>query len=153
MISAPRRVGPFSGRITGEHLGHYEPASLEQADAAVDRAGRALPGWSADASARAAVMLRWADALEADAAELAELIVGEVGKVRAEAVREVLLSVDALRYNAGQTRGLDGQAGTLDDGSLVFAERVPVGVTSFIVPWNTPILRCSAISPRRSRWG
>lgn len=140
MTSATRMAEPFTDRTTGEQLGYYEPATPEQIDATVDRARRALPEWSADASARSSVLLRWADALEADADGLAELIVGEVGKIRAEAEREVALSVDALRYNAGQARGLDGKAGTLDDGSLAFTERVPVGVASFIVPWNTPVL-------------
>ncbi|MBE1461454.1 acyl-CoA reductase-like NAD-dependent aldehyde dehydrogenase [Kibdelosporangium phytohabitans] len=113
---------------------------MHDVNLAVARAQEEMRAWSSAASARAAAMTAWADALEADVDRLADLIVGEVGKIRAEAHREVLLSADALRYNAGEARRLDGRAGRLDDSSLAFVERVPVGVTAFIVPWNTPVL-------------
>jgi betaine-aldehyde dehydrogenase len=133
-------AGTFHDRITGAPLGAVTATSLPEVDGAIGAAARALAAWGADAAARASVLLRWADALEAEADALADLIVGEVGKIAGEARREVLLSADALRYNAGAGRRLDGQGGVMDDGSIAYVERVPVGVASFIVPWNTPVL-------------
>jgi betaine-aldehyde dehydrogenase len=96
-------------------------------------------GWAADGAARARCLNAWADTLETHQHELAGLIVAETGKITREANREVELSVDALRYNAGLCRHLDGAGATMADGSAVHVIREPVGACAFIVPWNWPL--------------
>ena len=75
----------------------------------------------------------------------------ETGKLRREADGEVALALDAVRFNAGMARVVDGHAGGLPDGSIAFVEREPVGVSAFIVPWNAPRSCCCATSLRRWR--
>lgn len=126
---------------TGEQLGTVEPADPEGLDEAVGGAAAAFEGeWSRDARLRAQTLVRWADALDADADAISDLIVREVGKVAAEARLEVSLSVDALRYNAGLARHVGGEAGPMPDGSIAYVERSPVGASGFIVPWNAPVV-------------
>ena len=125
--------------MTGELVGSVEATSPERLDARVAAAAGAFPAWAADPRGRAAALLRWADALEAAAEEVGDLLLAEIGKVVSETRLEVQLSVDALRYNAGMCRHLGGDAGALPDGSIAYVERVPVGVAGFIVPWNWPV--------------
>jgi betaine-aldehyde dehydrogenase len=128
--------------ISGEELGAVEESSPGDIDAAVARASETLraTAWARDHRARQNALWAWGDALESHADALIPLLVRETGKVVAEATAEVAGSVDALRYNAGLARQLDGHAGTLHDGSVAHVVREPVGPTAFIVPWNWPAL-------------
>jgi acyl-CoA reductase-like NAD-dependent aldehyde dehydrogenase len=126
---------------TGEVIGSVAVSSAADVEAAVESARAAFRGqWSRNAKLRSQALLAWAEALEWDAEATAELLVRETGKVIAEARFEVAASVDALRYNAGAARFVGGRAATLPDGSVGHLERVPVGPTAFIVPWNWPVL-------------
>jgi acyl-CoA reductase-like NAD-dependent aldehyde dehydrogenase len=125
--------------MTGELVGTVEATAPAGVDAAVGAAAGAFAAWSADPRGRAAALLAWANALEAAAEEVGDLLLAEIGKVTAETRLEVQLSVDALRYNAGMCRHVGGEAGALPDGSIAYVERVPVGVAGFIVPWNWPV--------------
>jgi acyl-CoA reductase-like NAD-dependent aldehyde dehydrogenase len=126
---------------TGERIGAVELTAPDRLDAVLGAAATALAGeWPRDARLRARTLQAWADAIEAEAEPLADLIVREVGKVAAEARLEIGLSVDALRYNGGLARHVGGEAGPMPDGSVAYLERVPVGVTAFIVPWNAPVI-------------
>lgn len=125
---------------TGELLGSVELTAPEALDAAVARARAAFGSeWSRNAVLRADALNRWADALAAGAQQMSTLLVRETGKIRAETDREVAMSVDALRFNAGIARHLDGGAGPLPDGSIAYIERQPIGVAGMIVPWNWPV--------------
>lgn len=125
--------------LTGERIGTVPATTPERLDEVVRRAAAALPAWSADPRLRARTLLAWADAIEARADELSELLMREIGKVVPETRLEITLTLDALRYNAGMTRQVTGEAGPMPDGSIAYTERVPVGVTGFIVPWNWPV--------------
>ena len=130
-----------SDPATGAPLGTVALTSPGDLEAALERAQAALDGpWSRDASARSRALGAWGDAIAANADELAELIMRETGKLRGEAAFEIALAVDAVRFNAGLARHVDGQAGGLPDGSIAFVEREPVGVAAFIVPWNAPAI-------------
>jgi acyl-CoA reductase-like NAD-dependent aldehyde dehydrogenase len=126
----------------GDELGSVPLASPETVARTVARAQAAFErgAWSRDAKLRARTLLAWADALEAAREDLIALIVRETGKIIREARAELAGSVDALRYNAGLARYIGGRAGSLPDGSVAHLERVPLGVTGFITPWNWPLL-------------
>lgn len=110
------------------------------AEAAEAAAAAQRGNWPVDARLRQALLWRWADVLGQHAEELGQALVTESGKPVREARLEVAGAVDALRYNAGLARSIDGRAGTLSDGSEAHLVREPVGVTAFIVPWNWPLL-------------
>src|SRR5579863_2776932 len=66
---------------TGARIAAVPEAGPEQVDAAVDAAERAFPGWAATAPRdRAALLLRIADQIEADAADYAALESQNTGK-------------------------------------------------------------------------
>lgn len=127
--------------VSGEAVGAVPVTDAQRFDTEVRRAAAAFAEgtWSSSPLLRAQAMHRWADALEREAESIADVIVSEVGKIFFEARLEVVLAVDALRYNAGLTRHVDGQAGPMHDGSISYLERRPVGVAGFIVPWNSPV--------------
>ncbi|MFI2652575.1 aldehyde dehydrogenase family protein [Micromonospora fulviviridis] len=112
----------------------------ELADAAAAAEAASRGRWSVDGRLRATVLHQWSEALTAHESELAGALVIETGKTVTEAHQEIRACVDALTYNAGLARHLSGQAGTLPDGTVAHIVREPVGVTTFIVPWNWPAL-------------
>lgn len=125
---------------TGERLGEVEVTDPARLHATVSAAHATFDGdWRRDPVLRAGALLAWADAIQAAAGELSDLLMRETGKVRAETELEIALSVDALRFNAGIARHVDGAAGTMRDGSVSHLVREPIGVAAFIVPWNWPV--------------
>ncbi|MFD1911868.1 aldehyde dehydrogenase family protein [Halodurantibacterium flavum] len=130
-------VDPSSGQV----LGHYLAGSAALADQAVSAARSAFFGttWQSTPRLRAAVLLEFADRLEADSAALIDLIIAENGKLRIEATGEVALSVSELRYYAGLARNLFGRTLESDTGKLSLLNREPIGVAAVIVPWNAPV--------------
>jgi acyl-CoA reductase-like NAD-dependent aldehyde dehydrogenase len=127
---------------TGETLGSVAAASAEEIEAVVARSRAAFErgAWARDARLRQNALNAWAAALEAAREELIALLVRETGKILREARAEVAGSIDALRYNAGMARYVGGRAGRLPDGSAAHLERIPLGPTAFITPWNWPLL-------------
>ena len=97
-------------------------------EAAVGMIDASAPCWGEPVAARAAILRRAADALEARMPVLIGLIVREAGKSFANAVAEVREAVDFLRYYADETVRLDA------DGP---AE--PLGRVVCISPWNFPL--------------
>jgi betaine-aldehyde dehydrogenase len=135
-VHALRSVDPS----THEVLAVRASTSIAELDGLTQRAhARFRSDWAADGVERARCLNAWADAIETQADELATILMRETGKVRAEAQREVELSHDALRYNAGLCRHVDGAAATMADGSAVHLLREPIGPSAFIVPWNWPL--------------
>jgi betaine-aldehyde dehydrogenase len=121
-----------------EIAGDATAADIDEAVAASVEAARG--SWPRDHKRRAAVMLAWADRIEAAQDDLVDQLVRETGKIVGEARAEVAGSIDALRFNAGLCRLPLGRAGSLWDGTESHLVREPVGPTVFITPWNWPVL-------------
>jgi RHH-type proline utilization regulon transcriptional repressor/proline dehydrogenase/delta 1-pyrroline-5-carboxylate dehydrogenase len=97
-------------------------------DSALAQAGPAAESWAATPpGARAAVLDRAADLLEARMPALLGPIVREAGKTLPNAVGEVREAVDFLRYYAAQARG------------FAAATHRPLGAVACISPWNFPL--------------
>jgi acyl-CoA reductase-like NAD-dependent aldehyde dehydrogenase len=114
-------------------------AGTDAADAAIARAAAAQRAWSAVAPAdRAALLRRFAAAVDAHTGELADLEVAgaghPIGQARWEAghVRDVL-----LYYSATPERLIGKQIPVPGGLNVTFHE--PVGVVGLIVPWNFPM--------------
>jgi alpha-ketoglutaric semialdehyde dehydrogenase len=122
-------------------LGEWQPAGPADAQAAVGRAVSAAAGWRDTAgAARAKALSDAASALEARSAEIASLVVREVGKPVSEARGEVARGVAILRYYAQAALLPDGEtipAAAADQ--LLMSRHVPVGVTALLTPWNFPV--------------
>lgn len=110
-------------------------------DAAVHAAHRAQHGeWRRLAPAeRGRLLLKLADALEADAERFALLETLDVGKPVKEALGDVRGVCATLRYNAGAADKMEGATIPLGFDTIDFTMLEPVGVTAHIVPWNYPL--------------
>lgn len=89
--------------------------------------------------ARAEVLYRAADILAAQADSIAEELVREEGKTRAEALNETRRTPANLRMYAGEALRLSGQTFASARSALVLSTRRPVGVVAAITPWNFPL--------------
>ncbi|HEX4222842.1 MAG TPA: aldehyde dehydrogenase family protein, partial [Pseudonocardiaceae bacterium] len=124
---------------TEQVIGTVEPTTLEQADAAIERAHRAHPAWAAVAPGdRARLLRRFADAVEADQENLAQLEVTNSGHTIGNARWEVGNVVNVLNYYSAAPERLFGKQIPVPGGvNVTFAE--PLGVVGVIVPWNFPM--------------
>ncbi len=114
-------------------------AGIEDVDAAVEAAVRALPAWRAIAPGeRARVLHALADILAAHLEELAVLEARNAGKAIGDARGEMGMVVDTFRYYAGAPERLLGDTIPVAGGHA-FTVREPVGVVGLITPWNFPL--------------
>jgi acyl-CoA reductase-like NAD-dependent aldehyde dehydrogenase len=130
---------------TGELVGSVATITPGEVQAVVDDVARIQPAWAElSLETRGAYLRRAADALLDDIDELAELLVSEQGKPRAEAyTMELLPTVDALHWcaKAGPKILADekvrmSQAFLASKKSRFTYE--PIGVVGVIAPWNYP---------------
>ena len=122
-------------------------ASTRQADEAVAAAKAALPGWSATPFAeRGAKLIALADAIAANADELARILTTEQGKPLPEAQGEVAWTEGYLRHYA--TLELPDRVIQDDDKGYIAVKHKPLGVVVGIIAWNFPLLvACWKIGP------
>jgi alpha-ketoglutaric semialdehyde dehydrogenase len=123
-----------------EVVGEFPASGEDDVNAAVDVAARAFPGWSGQpAAARAAVLIRAADAIEARVEDMAADMTREMGKPLREARMESARTAAIFRYFAGEAWRPKGelyeQSAT---GSALYTLRRPLGVVGLITPWNFP---------------
>ncbi|NCF44577.1 MAG: aldehyde dehydrogenase family protein [Proteobacteria bacterium] len=124
---------------TEEKLADCPRASENQLNSAVAAAKAAFPAWAKTAmDQRKAAVLSIADTIEANAAELAQLLTKEQGKPLEAATVEVYGMAAFCRYFTS----LDLPVEVLEDsdGRRVEVHRNPLGVVSAIVPWNFPLI-------------
>ena len=135
--SAIEIVNPSTGIL----IAKVPPATKAIVNLAVDSAKIAFPLWAAKSpSARAAAMLDLADIVLEHAEELAKLESLNVGKPFAGALDEMMYTADCIRFIAGASRTLEGQAaGEYATGHTSFLRRDPIGVCGQIAPWNYPL--------------
>jgi acyl-CoA reductase-like NAD-dependent aldehyde dehydrogenase len=117
------------------------PATVPgQVQEAVARGRAAQRGWARGSVAdRANALAAAADAVAAAGAELADLMVREVGKPLTESRGEVARSVAILRYYAQQVFDPVGAVHEPSLTGLLYTRRRPLGVAGLITPWNFPL--------------
>jgi 1-pyrroline dehydrogenase len=128
---------------TGESVGDVQVGTREDADKAVAAALKAYQEvwFDTPPKERSAMMLKLADAMEADAENLATLEAEDVGKPISVAAEDLPFIVDNLRFFAGAARVPEGKsAGEYERGYTSMIRREPLGVTVGICPWNYPLM-------------
>jgi len=128
---------------TGEVLTSVSEASLEQINRAVAAATAAFDSWSGTTPAdRSGMLLKLADRIEENVAELARLESLNCGKPYPLALEDELPAVaDCFRFFAGAARCLGGSAANeYLTGFTSMIRRDPVGVVASITPWNYPLM-------------
>ena len=124
---------------TEEKLADCPRASESQLNAAVAAAKAAFPAWSKTSiDERKAAVLKIADVVEANAAELAQLLTKEQGKPIEDATVEVYGMAAFCRYFT--SLDLPVEVPEDSEGRRVEVHRNPLGVVGAIVPWNFPLI-------------
>ncbi len=107
---------------------------------AIEAAARALPEWSKrTAKERATVLRRFAEAMIANADDLAIIMTSEQGKPLAEARGEIGYAASFLEWFAEEGKRVYGEIiPTFRADARLMVLRQPVGVAAAITPWNFP---------------
>src|SRR6266550_1056915 len=127
---------------TGDTIGEVPNGTQADVDRAVDAAQAALPEWlETTPGERAEMLLKLADALDANGEELAQIESQNVGKPVPAARDELPVSSDNIRFFAGAARTMEGRAaGEYMRGYTSMIRREPVGIVGQIAPWNYPLM-------------
>ena len=138
---------PVDGRV----LASVPVMTADEVEAAVARARTAQEGWATRSPReRARALSGLARVLADQADEIAGRVRDETGKPRTEALAEVAVSVDLIRFYA-RTAPRVLRRRRVRPGWLLWksawVEREPYGVVGAITPWNYPfimVLDCAA---------
>jgi acyl-CoA reductase-like NAD-dependent aldehyde dehydrogenase len=127
---------------SGELLTETAAAGAPDIDRAVKAARTALEGeWRGlTAPARARLLWRIADAIEARRDVLAQLESLDNGKPVRESKIDIAMTVETFRYYAGWVTKIEGETIPVPQNVLNYTLREPVGVVGAITPWNFPLL-------------
>jgi aminobutyraldehyde dehydrogenase len=127
----------------GNVLVEINEASEAQVDTAVRAADAAFASWSQTAPKdRSLLLLKLADAIDANAEELAKLESDNCGKPYHAALNDELPAIaDVFRFFAGASRCMSASAaGEYLPGHTSMIRRDAVGVVASIAPWNYPLM-------------
>jgi betaine-aldehyde dehydrogenase len=137
--------GAVTERISPSHgvlVSRAAKGGVAETEAAISAARGAFDDgrWSRlSAKARAAVLLRVADLIEANVERLALLETLESGKPISQSRGECGGAADLWRYAAALARTSHGDShNTLGEDMLAVVLKEPIGVVSIITPWNFP---------------
>jgi aldehyde dehydrogenase len=154
----PARYGNFIGGrwlapLKGEYFSDYSPingrllaevarSTAEDVETALDAAHKAKDGWARlSPTERAKILNRVADRLEENLELLAQAETLDNGKpIRETRGADIPLAIDHFRYFAGCVRAEEGAISTIDDQTIAYHFREPLGVVGQIIPWNFPLL-------------
>ena len=135
---ATRNINPSN---TGDVVGEYARASVDDTKAAIAAAKAAFPAWSRSGILeRHAILRKTADEILARKDELGRLLSREEGKTLAEGIGETVRAGQIFDFFAGECLRLAGEVlPSVRPGIGVEITREPVGVVGIITPWNFPI--------------
>jgi aldehyde dehydrogenase (NAD+) len=122
-------------------IGEIVRSGHQDIDNAVSSARAAMEGsWAkTDAADRGRLLQKAAEILYAHTEELAELESADTGKPISQARADAKLSARYFEFYAGAADKLHGETIPFKDGYTVYTQRVPLGVTGHIIPWNYPL--------------
>ncbi|WP_312193674.1 NADP-dependent glyceraldehyde-3-phosphate dehydrogenase [Exiguobacterium sp.] len=136
-------------------VGRVQAMTKPEVDRAIASAKAAQAEWAKQpANKRAELLHAWATELEKRADEIGEVIMREVGKGRADGVKEVKRTAEIIRYTAEEGLRFDGQmmqGDSFPGGSakkIAVIKKAPLGVVLAISPFNYPVnLAAAKLAP------
>ncbi|WP_373953875.1 NADP-dependent glyceraldehyde-3-phosphate dehydrogenase [Exiguobacterium acetylicum] len=136
-------------------VGRVQAMTKPEVDRAIASARAAQAEWAKQpANKRAELLHAWATELEKRADEIGEVIMREVGKGRADGVKEVKRTAEIIRYTAEEGLRFDGQmmqGDSFPGGSakkIAVIKKAPLGVVLAISPFNYPVnLAAAKLAP------
>ena len=140
--SASGKTLAVDNPANGKVIAHVPASDVEDVDRAVQAAATAFQTWQKTTPGeRMTMLLKLADAIEANADELTRIESSHTGKPLNVAAVDMPVIADNLRFFAGAARNLEGKASNeyiADRTSII--RREPVGVIASIAPWNYPLM-------------
>lgn len=143
VASASGRTFPTFNPGNGEVVGYLPQCDEEDVDRAVRAAVAAFPAWKRrSGAARAKLLMKLAQLVEANGAKLAELESLNAGKpIRDSRAIDAVTAIDALEYFAGMATKVQGDTVPVPGPYVNMTLREPLGVIGGIIPWNYPLLQ------------
>ncbi len=128
--------------VDGQAFTKIARSTAEDIELALDAAWKAAPEWNnSSATTRSNMLLKIADVMEANLADLARAETWDNGKaIRETTAADIPLAIDHFRYFAGVIRAEEGTVSELDASTVSLNVPEPLGVVGQIIPWNFPIL-------------
>ncbi|MGO9996141.1 MAG: aldehyde dehydrogenase family protein, partial [Acetobacteraceae bacterium] len=128
--------------IDGNRLCEVARSDAADVERALDAAHAARDAWGRSSPAERARMLnKIADRIEENLELLAYAETVDNGKpIRETRNADVPLAADHFRYFAGCIRAEEGSLAELDNDTVAYHFREPMGVVAQIIPWNFPLL-------------
>jgi aldehyde dehydrogenase len=142
-------VPPLKGKyfvdkspINGSTLAEIAKSTAEDVEKALDAAHAAKDAWGRTAPAvRSSILNKIADKMQEKLEVLAVAETLDNGKpIRETRAADVPLAIDHFRYFAGCIRAEEGSVGELDNDTVAYHFKEPLGVVGQIIPWNFPLL-------------
>ena len=131
---------PVLDPATGEAIAEVPRCGAAETRRAIDGAARAFPAWAGLLAKERARLLRdLADAMLANADDLAMIMTAEQGKPLAEAKAEVAYAASFFEWFGEEAKRVNGETIPAPMGQRrIVVLRQPIGVTVGITPWNFP---------------
>jgi aldehyde dehydrogenase len=146
-------AGEFVPPVKGQYFENISPvtgrpfcliprSTSEDIEKALDAAHAAKAAWGKTPVAeRAQVLQRIADVMQANLEALAVSETWDNGKpIRETLAADVPLAIDHFRYFASVLRAEEGSMAELDEHTVAYHVKEPLGVVAQIIPWNFPLL-------------
>ena len=142
-------VDPVQGRyftdhspINGAKLADIARSSPEDVELALDAAHAAKKAWRRTSpTVRADLLIEVSDRIKKNLNLLAAVETMDNGKPIREMINaDIPLAADHFRYFAGCLRAEEGSIAEIDDDTVAYHYKEPLGVVGQIIPWNFPLL-------------
>ena len=131
-----------SSPINGKTYCEVARGTAPDIEAALDAAHAAKDAWGRTSPAeRSEVLHKIAQVIENNLEALAIVECWDNGKpVREALAADLPLTVDHFRYFAGVLRAEEGSISQIDETTVAYHFKEPLGVVGLIIPWNFPLL-------------
>jgi len=128
--------------VDGKPLAAVARSSSEDVELALDAAHAARDRWGRTPPAeRARILHKIADRIDDNLELLAYAETMDNGKpIRETLNADIPLAADHFRYFAGCIRAEEGTLAEIDDHTVAYHFKEPMGVVAQIIPWNFPLL-------------
>jgi len=133
-----KTINPY----TLEEWAEIPSASSQDIEYAINSAREAFDSnWSrTSGKTRSELMFKFADLVEENAENLAEIETRDNGKLYSETKKQLMFTSRAYRYFGGFADKISGEVLPLDNNSTFdFTLREPIGVAVLITSWNSPM--------------
>ena len=126
---------------TGNKIADVAYGTSKDVDSAVRAAERAFTVWGGmDPEERAVLIHRFADKLESEAHNIAQLESLDVGRPLAASQDGIFFGIECARYFADIAKNAEYNRSLTLNNMEARVNRTPYGVCGFIFPWNFPYL-------------